>query len=115
MFANFKFFKCQNYEFIEYQLQPKFKVGDKVRVKDTLYSVNGKVGVVEKVNSYPLDYTVKINSDGWLWYLSENELEKVEEPTYGEETISDIIEEIKDYQKKINILLNRLGMKVENK
>ena len=96
--------------------QPKFKVGDKVRVKDTLYSVNGKVGVVEKVSSLsPLPYDVKINNDDSLgsWYFYENELEKVEEPTYGEETIDDIINEIKDYQKSINVLLNRLERKAK--
>ena len=40
-------------------------------------------------------------------------LEKVEEQTYEEETIDDIIEEIKDYQKSINVLLNRLERKAK--
>lgn len=103
------------YQIIEYQLQPKFKVGDKVRVKNTLYTtVNGKVGVIERVHTTsPTLCTVKI--DGAFWYFYENQLEKVEEPTYEEETIDDIIEEIEYHQTAINVLLNRLKRKVKVK
>ena len=117
MFTNVEFYKYDNYKIIEYQLQPKFKVGDKVRVivNSTIHYIYGKIGVIEDVNSSsPMPYYVKIDGDNkWLWTLSENELEKVEEPTYKEETIDDIIEEIKDYQKSINVLLNRLERKVK--
>ncbi|MDY0141668.1 MAG: hypothetical protein RBR97_07235 [Bacteroidales bacterium] len=105
------------YQIIKYHLQPKFKVGDKVRVivNSTIYSIYGKIGVIEDVNSSsPMPYYVKIDGDNkWLWTLSEKELEKVEEQTYEEETIDDIIEEIKDYQKSINVLLNRLERKAK--
>ena len=90
-------------------LQPKFKVGDKVRVKNTL-----KVGVIERVGSLrQIPYAVKI--DGYIWhlFLTESELEKVEEPTNKEETIEDIIEEIEYHQKAINVLHNRLKRKAK--
>jgi len=74
-----------DYQIIEYQLQPKFKVGDKVRVKDTIYTtINGKVGVI--VNSHTLItgfHIVKV--DDTLWLLSGTKLEKVEEPITREE------------------------------
>lgn len=101
---------------IKYQPQPKFKVGDKVRVKDTIYTtINGKVGVIiKKVNTLNTMFCL-VNIDGWTWRLTENELEKVEEPTNKEETIDDIIGEIKEHQEKITILLNRLEQEVKNK
>ncbi len=122
MFGNRNYLNLDTYELIEYQLQPKFKVGDKVRVKNALYldinglDISGKVGVIERVeSSNPIPYGVKFDVGVWLCFLPENYLEKVEEPTYKEETIDDIIEEIKDNQKRITVLLNRLEMKVENK
>jgi len=98
-------------QIIEYRLQPKFKVGDKVRVKDAYTPINGKVGVIIKnVNKLNTIFCL-INIDGWTWRLTENELEKVEEPTYEEETIEDIIEEIEYHQKAINVLRDRLKRK----
>ena len=108
------YFKENNYEYeiIEYTLQPKFKLGDKVRVNNTLYIINGKVGVIVELNWFsPIPYGVKFDDDVWLWFLPENDLEKVEEPTYKEETIDDIIEEIECHQKAINVLHNRLKRK----
>lgn len=98
---------------IEYQPQPKFKEGDKVRVKDTIYTtINGKVGVIVSLYSVCVGFlTVKV--DDKLWFLSENDLEKVEEPTNKEETIDDIIEEIEYHQKAINVLCNRLKRKAK--
>jgi hypothetical protein len=110
-YANTSHYIGDGYQIIEYQLQPKFKVGDKVRINNTL-----KVGVIERVGSLrQIPYAVKI--DGYIWhlFLTESELEKVEESTYKEETIDDIIEEIKDNQKRINVLLNRLEQEVKNK
>lgn len=113
-YSNTNYFKLGVYQLIKYQSQPKLKVGDRVRVKDTPYIVNGKVGVIEKVNPLsPLPYAVKIDGDSWLWILTENELEKTEEPTYKEETIDDIIEEIEYHQKAINLLHNRLKRKAK--
>lgn len=115
LLADTKCFKLDGYQIIEYQLQSKFKVGDKVRVKNTLFTtINGKLGVIERAfSSSPSPYGVKI--DGTLWYFYENELEKVEEPTYEEEPIDDIIEEIEYHQIAINVLLNRLRRKVKAK
>ena len=119
MYSNTNFFNRYNDQIIEYQLQQqsKFKVGDKVRiiVNSTIYSIYGKIGVVERegYSRSLMEYVVKV--DGRIWYLYENELEKVEEPTYKEETIDDIIEEIKDNQKRTTVLLNRLAIKVKNK
>ena len=48
-----------------------------------------------------------------LRLLPVGDLEKTEEPTYKEETIDDIIEEINHHQKSINVLLNRLERKVK--
>jgi hypothetical protein len=117
-YSRFEFFKNDNYKFVEYTLPPKFKVGNKVRVNNASSTVNGIVGVIESVSSSsPLPYYVKINDDYTLtfWYFFEHELEKVEEPIDKEETIDDIIKEIKDNQKRTTILLNRLGTMVKNK
>lgn len=113
LIANFDYVKRENYQIIEYQPSLKFKVGDKVRIKEAPYIVNGKVGVIEDVNSSsPTPYYVKIDGDNkWLWHLTENELEKANEPTHKEETIDDIIEEIKVKWSEINILLNQLEKK----
>ena len=115
MFGNRNYLNQGDYQFIEYQLQPKFKVGDKVRINSTAFTtINEKVGVIERVDSLsPISYAVKVDSDGWFLNFYENQLEKVEEPTYKDETINDIIEEIKEHQKSINVLLNRLERKVK--
>lgn len=137
-FCYIAYFEENNYQIIEYQLQSKFELGDKVRVKNTVFTnINGKVGVIEDVDSLsPMSYSVKVGCNGWtlwfyenqlekveeqpkfklgddvrLWYISENELEKVEEPTYKDETIDEIIGEIKTKWSEINILLNRLEKK----
>jgi len=122
MFADLKFFKRENYQIIEYTLPPKLKVDDKVIVKDTLYTkytnTNRRVGVIKRVHtSSPMFYTVEITDDysSGFWYLYETQLEKVKEPIDKEETIDDIIKEIKDNQKRTTILLNRLGTMVKNK
>jgi len=78
------------YQIIEYTLPPKFKVGDKVRVNGTSNpTIDGKVGVIEKIDVLSgLPYSVKLDHDEkWFWLLTESNLEKVEEPTYKEETI----------------------------
>lgn len=81
------------YRIIKYEPQPKFKVGDKVRVNNTLYTtINGKVGVITKKRSSLITslllYIVEINNNGSIgnWCVFEDNLEKVEE------TIEDIIE-----------------------
>ena len=115
---DYDFYKIGSIEIIEYQLQSKFKVGDKVRVNNTSSNVNGIVGVIESVSSSStLYYYVKIDDDDIheIWYIYEIQLEKVEEPIDKEETIDDIIKEIKDNQKRTTILLNRLETKVKNK
>lgn len=102
------------YQIINYQLQPKFKVGDKVRIKDAYTPINGKVGVIVNLHSlFTGSPTVKI--DNALWCFLETELEKVEEPTYEGETIEDIIEEIEYHQKAINVLHDRLKRKTKVK
>ena len=108
---DYDFYKIESIEIIEYQLQSKFKVGDKVRVNNTSSNVNGIVGVIESVSSSsPLYYYVKIDDDDIheIWYIYEIQLEKVEEPIDKEETIDDIIGEIKTKWSEINILLNQL-------
>jgi hypothetical protein len=120
LFTDTNHYNSYGYQIIEYQLQPKFKVGDMVRINtnNTIYYLDGKIGVVERVDSLsPMHYDVKAGIDGRTWYLSENQLEKVEETTSKEETIDDIIEEIEYHQKAINVLHNRLKRKakVENK
>ena len=91
----------------------KLKVGDRVRVKDTTYpTINGKVGVIVEVDTLsPLPYSVKIDGASWLWYLTENDLEKIDEPKAKEETTETLIDEIKAKWSEINILLNRLEKK----
>ena len=113
MYRDVDYFKNDNYEIIKYQSPLKFKVGDKVRIKDTQSFYNyDKIGVIEGVDmSSGLSYFVDIYGDGWLWKMAEESLEKVEETTYEEETIDDIIEEIEYHQKAINELRNRLKEK----
>ena len=113
VFANVEYFKYENYQIIEYELATKFKVGDRVRIKEAPYIVNGKVGVIEDVNSSsPTPYYVKIDGDNkWLWHLTENELEKANEPKAKVETTKTLIDEIKAKWSEINILLNRLEKK----
>ena len=41
------------------------------------------------------------------------EIETNYEYTYGNETVDDIIEDIKEHQKSINVLLNRLKRKAK--
>lgn len=109
LLQNRNYFIRRGYQIIKYRLQPKFKVGDKVRVKNTL-----KVGVIERVGSLrQIPYA--INFDGCVWhlFLSENDLEKVEEPTNEEETTESIIDEIKEYQERITVLLNRLEQEMK--
>lgn len=108
------FYKRDGRKIIEYVLQPKFKVGDKVRVKNTVdTSVNGKIGVIEKIDMlFGLPYSVIIDGDEkWLWLLHDNYLEKVEEPKTKVETTETLIDEIKAKWSEINILLNRLEKK----
>ena len=108
-FGSTNYFNLGTYRIIEYQPQLKFKVGDKVRVNNASPTINGKVGVIVEVNSLiPTPYYVKINGDDWTLWFYENQLEKVEELTYKEETI---IAEIKTKLSEINILLNRLEKK----
>jgi len=52
-----------------------------------------------------------VKVDDTLWFLNEDKLEKVEEPTNKKETIDDIIEKIEYHQKVINELHNRLKRK----
>ena len=43
----------------------KFKVGDKVRVKDSWFGHDGQVGVVFKIDNYePYNYSVKFDAEG---------------------------------------------------
>lgn len=113
MFSHTSYFIRGIYQVIEYEPLSKFKVGDKVRVNNTLYrTINGKVGVIVSVGLVGV-HLVKVDDE--LRILAENNLEKVEEPTYKEEIIDDIIEEIKENQKRINVLLNRLEQEVKNK
>jgi len=109
-FGSRNHYRLGGYPIIEYTLPPKFKVDDKVRVNGTSnYIIDGKVGVIVEVDSLtPMPYYVKINGDEWTLWFYENQLEKVEELTYKEETI---IAEIKTKLSEINILLNRLEKK----
>ena len=43
----------------------KFKVGDKVKVKDSWFGHDGQVGVVFKIDNYePFNYGVKFDAEG---------------------------------------------------
>lgn len=114
MYDNTELFKQTKHEIIEYTSPPKFKVDDNVRINNASSTINGKVGVIERVNSLvSRSYAVKIDGDSWLWFLTEDKLEKVEEQICKEETIDDIIEEIEYHQKAINVLHNRLKRKAK--
>ena len=109
MFSPTSYFIRGIYQVIEYEPLSKFKVGDKVRVNNTLYrTINEKVGVIVSVGLVRV-HLVKVDDE--LRILAENDLEKVEEPTYKEETTESIIDEIKTKWSEINILLNRLEKK----
>lgn len=110
-FAYTSHYDQYGYQIVEYQLQPKFKVGDKVRVKDTIYTtINGKVGVIVNLHTLIKGFHF-VKVDDTLWFLNEDKLEKVEELTNEKETIEDIIEEIEYHQKAINVLRDRLKRK----
>lgn len=117
MFGNMNYIKQKDYQIIEYKLPPKFKIGDKVRIKDTIFAAfNGRVGVITATGSSNLMFhSVKVTCDEWSLWFNIKQLEKVEKPTYKEETVGDIIEEIKEYQEKITALLNRLEEEMKNK
>jgi hypothetical protein len=107
LFADTNYYNSYGYQIIEYQPQPKFKVGDKVRINNT-----SKVGVIERVGSLrQIPYAVKIDDYIWHLFLTESELEKVEDQICKEETTESIIDEIKAKWSEISILLNRLEKK----
>lgn len=112
-YANINELNPRDYQIIEYVPQSKFKVGDKVRVNNNMFTnLNGKVGVVVEVDASSLmTYSVKVGYDEWTLWFYENQLEKVEESPQKEETIDDIIEEIKTKWSEINLLLNQLEKK----
>ena len=113
LFDNTNYYNMYGYQVIEYKPQLKFELGDKVRVKNAIL-FKGRVGIVVKLNSpSPMPYGVKFDDEVWFWFLSENDLEKVEEPTCKEKTINNIIKEIKENQKRITALLNRLEQEVK--
>lgn len=58
--------------------EPKFKVGDKVRSVNNLYSFCGTVGVVDSVGDYGL-YYVCMPHDNNVYYHFEHELDTVED------------------------------------
>ena len=92
----------------------KLKVGDRVRVKNTskIIPINGKFGVIEMVNPLSLiHYAEKVDGESCVWVLTENELEKVNDPKAKVETTETLIDEIKAKWSEINILLNRLEKK----
>lgn len=115
LFVYVEFLKDTTYEIIEYKPQPKFKVGDKVRVNNPPFTtLNGEVGViVDEDLSIQMSYAVKVGHEGWTFWFYEKHLEKVKEPTHKEETIDDIIKDIKEHQKSINVLLNKLERKIK--
>jgi len=65
----------------------KFKVGDKVRIKDVIdrYAIyNGKIGKVNSVGTFgDYDYNVTIDGDDYLAFR-ESELELVTDPSIDE-------------------------------
>ena len=113
MFCNKDHFVLNGHQITEYQPQLKFKVGDRVRIKDTIFAAfNGRVGVIIATGSSNLMlHSVKVACDEWSLWFNVKQLEKVEEPTYKEETIDDIIKEVKVKLSEINVLLNRLEKK----
>ena len=114
MFCNKDHFALNGYQIIEYQLPPKFKVGDRVRIKDTIFpAFNGRVGVITATGSSNLMFhSVRVACDVWSSWFNIKQLEKVEEPTY-KETVGDIIKEIIEHQRSINALLNKLERKIK--
>ena len=78
MFSDKKNFELDGYQIIEYEPQPKFKVGDKIKIKSISYPyLNEKVGVIESVDLLsPISYAVKVGLEGWTAWFYENELEK---------------------------------------
>ena len=116
VYANVEYYKYYKYELVEYQLQTKFKVDDKVKIKNTLFTdINGKVGIIVDTDLSPMPYLVKIGHTAWTFWLYESQLEKFEEPKAKAkakaETTQMLIDEIKTKWSEINILLNRLKKK----
>ncbi len=93
----------------------KYKIGDIVKVKNSVFELaqfDGEImGFSNKL--YQVKFEVELVTDyqvrQYFWFF-ENELELVKpiKKTFGDGTNNDLIAEIKNYQHKINILLNRL-------
>ena len=117
MFGSVDSFSFEGAQIIEYPQQPKFKVGDVVRVKHTGYKeIEGKIGVVREVSpKSSVPYTVSISPGKCPWFLTEDQLKEAEGATDKGETVEDILEEIKDYQERITVLFNRLEQELKNK
>ena len=113
VFSNMNYIRQKGYQIIEYQLPHKLKVGDKVIVKNTMFTdINGRVGIITHVDSLsPMPYFVKVGRTEWALWFYECQLEKVKESPQKEETIDDIIKEIKTKLNEIGILLNQLEKK----
>lgn len=108
------YYSKYNIDCIEFIPQSqKLKVGDRVRIIGIANSSdNGKIGIIKEtgmLSGFP--YSVIVDGSSWIWRLSENNLEKVEEPKTKEETAETLIDEIKVKWHEINILLNRLEKK----
>ena len=78
MFGSVDSFSFEGAQIIEYPTQPKFKVGDVVRIKNTPYKrLMEKVGVVRGVNpKSSVPYSVKIDTDKCPWFLTEDQLKR---------------------------------------
>ena len=99
-----------------------YKVGDKVRVKPTNFTknfnLNGLEGFVVQCSNNL--YYVKLKDNLFAGYertsiylFDDQDIELSQIETNVEETTEELIAEIKNYQHKINILLNRLGSKIK--
>ena len=117
MFGSVDSFSLEGAQIIKYPPQPKFEVGDVVRIKNTPYkTINGKVGVVRGVNpKSSVPYSVKIDTDKCPWFLTEDQLKEVEGAADKGETVDDIIEEIIGHQEILKDLFNRLEQELKNK
>ena len=100
----------------------KYKVGDKVRVREDLINnqeYGGEVFVSYMKKYKGKEFGIRNAWDGGYKLHNINDFvftdEMLEEPAHKEENFDDIIKEIEDYQERIKVLFKRLEQELKNK